>query len=518
MTVTILDLLARHVGGDKIIRVSGKDGGLYHSPCPACGGTDRFLVFPEQPGGDLAQEHGVPGTWACPRHCQTGGDIISFLQEFDGMSFADACAELGITTSAAPRAVRPLRRPQTASATWRPVSYAAPAEAWREHATKMALEAHAAIMHEPSALRWLADRGLPREAVEAYRLGWLAGEDKQTGTKIFRQRSSFGLQPKANKQTGKEIRVMCIPRGITIPAWSADGQCLRLRIRRPNKDIDKSNPRDSKYRLVPQPEPIYSAPLVLPPVGVDPELATWVVVEAELDAYAVHYACAGRVGVVAVLTVSVHPDAVAHAALAPSARILVSLDFDQVREDGKPIPTAKAWPWWEATYPQARLWPVPKGKDPGDAVAQGVNLWDWVRAGMPIVATPSTPSTPSTGASGPGTMGLAPFVCPSGGRADSAVVVDVEKKPVRPWPEYFDDWMPPVAVVELAKFWRGKPIEFRKQSDGGGGWVYDPRWGSKYPTVLHDFLRLGESDDVWKWLEEHAADVITSRNFLFIWG
>lgn len=512
MTATILDLLTRHVGGDKIIRVSGKDGGLYHSPCPACGGTDRFMVFPDQAGGELAQQHGAPGTWSCPRHCQTGGDIISFLQEFDGMSFVQACAELGIETAGAPRAARPLRRPHAAATSFSPTVYAAPAKAWREHATKMATEAHAALLREPSAMRWLADRGLPLAAVETYRLGWLAGEDKQTGTKLFRARAAFGLPPKFDQAAGREIRVLCIPRGIAIPAWSADGQCLRLRIRRPNKDIDKSNPRDPKYRLVPQPEPIYSAPLVLPPVGIAPELATWVVVEAELDAYAVHHACGGRVGVVAVLTVSVHPDAVAHAVLAPSARILVALDFDAPREDGKPIPTAKAWPWWEATYPQARLWPVPQGKDPGDAFAQGVDLWTWVRAGMPLVAAPST------GASGSGTLGLAPFVGSSGGRADSGVVVAVEEPPVRPWPEYFADWMPPASVVELAKFWRGKPVEFQKTPDGGGAWRFDPDWAARYPVAMHDFLTMGESGDVWRWLDEHAADVITSRNFLFIWG
>ncbi|MDO9584772.1 MAG: primase-helicase zinc-binding domain-containing protein [Desulfomicrobium sp.] len=512
MTATILDLLSRHVGGDKIVRVSGKDGGLYHSPCPACGGTDRFMVFPDQPGGDLAQQHGVNGTWSCPRHCQKGGDIISFLQEFDGMSFAEACAELGISNSNAPRAMRPLRRPQAASASFSPIVYSAPSATWREHATKLATEAHAALLREPSALRWLDDRGLPLPAVQKYRLGWLAGEDKQTGTKVFRQRAAFGLPPKVDMQTGKETRVICIPRGITVPAWAQDGQCLRLRIRRPNKDIDKTNPRDAKYRLIPQPEPIFSAPLVLPPVGVSPELATWVVIEAELDAYAVHYACGGRVGVVAVLTVSVHPDAVAHAALAPSARILVALDFDQVREDGKPVPTAKAWPWWEATYPQARLWPVPKGKDPGEAYAQGVNLWDWVRSGMPIVAAPST-TAPEVG-----TMGPAPFVCPSGGRGVSAVASAVECPPVRPWPENFGDWMPPAVIVELAKFWRGKPVEFRKDADGGSGWRFDPDWAVKYPQSVHDFLTMGDSADVWRWLDEHEADVITSRNFLFIWG
>ena len=78
--------------------------------------------------------------------------------------------------------------------------------------------------------------------------------------------------------------------------------------------------------------------------------------------------------------------------------------------------------------------------------------------------------------------------------------------------------MPPHTVIELAKFWRGKPVEFRKTGDGGCGWHFDPDWAAKYPQSLHDFLTMGGSDDVWKWLDEHVADVVTSRNFLFIWG
>jgi len=507
MSATILDLLARHVGADKIIRVGGKDGGLYHSPCPACGGTDRFMTFPGQPGGDMAQQHGVNGTWSCPRHCQKGGDVISFLQEFDGMSFTEACAELDITVAKAPRTYRPLRRPQAATATFEPDAYQAPSAVWREHAAKLATEAHAALLREPSALRWLADRGLPLEAVTAYRLGWLAGEDRD-GTKIFRQRAAFGLPPKT--KDGREVRSMCIPRGITIPAWSRDGQCLRLRIRRPNRDLDASNPHDPKYMLVTQPDPKWSAPLVLPPVGVLPELATWVIVEAELDAMTLHHACGGRVGVVAVLSVAMRPDAVAHAALSVATRILVALDFDKPAEDGRPTPTAKAWPWWEAAYPHARLWPVPQGKDPGEAFAAGVALRDWVRAGMPLACAVPPAVRQDSGTSGP-----SPLVDPNGGRGEKALPAAV--KPVRPWPEYFGDWMPPAAVVELAEFWPGKPLEFRKEGDGGG-WRYDPDWAASYPQSLHDFLTMAEASDVWRWLDEHAADVVTSRNFLFIWG
>ena len=55
-------------------------------------------------------------------------------------------------------------------------------------------------------------------------------------------------------------------------------------------------------------------------------------------------------------------------------------------------------------------------------------------------------------------------------------------------------------------------------TDGGAGWVFDPAWAAKCPQSVHDFLTMGDSPDVWRWMDEHDADVITPRNFLFIWG
>jgi hypothetical protein len=112
-------------------------------------------------------------------------------------------------------------------------------------------------------------------------------------------------------------------------------------------------------------------------------MATWVIVESELDAMAVHHACGGAVGVLSVLTVSGKPDVAAHRYLLRAVRILLALDADQDKEDGS-NPGAGAWPWWERTYAQARLWPVPEGKDPGEAFALGVDLRAWVSAGMPV--------------------------------------------------------------------------------------------------------------------------------------
>lgn len=385
MSELLLRLLREKVEPSKVKKVSGSKGGEYHSPCPMCGGTDRFVVFPDQPsGGALCQKHGITGTWSCPRHCEKGGDALTWLMEINGLSFPAACAELGIQVDAKdrPRGYRPVRAPRQAQKdAFTPVQYEPPVAVWREHATKLALEAHERLLQTPAMLRYLAARGLPETAVRACRLGYIAAEGKQKDC-IYRARAAFGL-PEKRGPAGKLVRAVRIPRGITIPAWSAAGECLRIRIRRRDVDRDPNNPKDPKFLLVPQPGQPYSAPLMLPPVDVSPDLATWVVVEAEMDAMAVHHACGGKVGVLSILTVRVKPDALAHAALARAARILVALDFDADKADGS-NPGADAWPWWQRTYPQARLWPVPEGKDPGEAFACGVDLAEWIFTGVPL--------------------------------------------------------------------------------------------------------------------------------------
>ncbi len=385
----LLQLLREKVDPSKIRRVSGRQGGEYHSPCPLCGGTDRFTVFPAQAGGELCQKHGFAGTWACPRGCGKGGDVISWLMDVEGMTFAAACAELKIPLQGQNdgqdqprRTYRPLRAPRREpSEGFAPASYAPPAEQWRAQATKLATDAHVRLLETPAMLRYLAARALPEAAVRAYRLGYIEAEGKQTDC-IFRSRAAFGLGEKKGQQ-GKPVRAFRIPRGITIPAWSAEGDCLRIRIRRRDAHRDKTNPKDPKYLLVPQPGQPFSAPLMLPPTDVPADLATWVIVEAELDAMAVHHACGGAVGVLSILTVRGRPDQTAHAALARAARILVALDVDEDKPDGS-NPGADAWPWWKRTYPQAKLWPVPEGKDPGEAFARGVDLAGWIAAGTPL--------------------------------------------------------------------------------------------------------------------------------------
>lgn len=89
MSVHILDLLADLF---KIYpkKVSSADGGKYHSPCPGCGGKDRFIVWTDQ-------NDGMGGYW-CNQCSQKDGkpkDNVQFLVEFKGMEYPEAFAYVG---------------------------------------------------------------------------------------------------------------------------------------------------------------------------------------------------------------------------------------------------------------------------------------------------------------------------------------------------------------------------------------------------------------------------------------
>ena len=373
----ILDLLKSR--GLSPQKKASTHGGEYASPCPACGGHDRFLSWPDQ---------GERGTWYC-RHCGQGGDAIEFLRVFDGLSFAEACQRLGIKRE---YHRKPLTLPKaSAPEPFAPKEHALPSPLWQEKAGKLLDFAHNELLADKDQLAKLAARGLPRPAVERFRLGFLPGEQVkktgQTGDCYYRGRASWGLPEEKN---GKgEAKKLWIPRGLVIPAIGQSGEVgarravplLRLRVRR--LDIDRQRFQwEMKFVVVPG---SFMGPLCLIPSG---GAKAFVVVESELDAMACLWAAeqAGLpVGALAVGTNRGKPDAAAHALLAKSAAILVALDYDAPDKNGN-RPGAQGFAWWREQYRQAERWPVIVGKDVGEAVAQGMDIADWLRAGLPPAA------------------------------------------------------------------------------------------------------------------------------------
>lgn len=336
-----LGLAQRHV---LLRKASSTKGGEWHGPCPWCGGVDRFHVWPEQDGGR--------GTYWC-RSCGKGGDAIQFLRDCEGMTFKEACDYLNIKVDekqnskqdAAPHEYRP-REPQT------------PAELWREKAEKFIAWAQERLQENRDAIGWLAARGISAGAAAKYRLGWNPGED---GKDIYRARKTWGL-PDILKENGKH-KALWLPVGLVIPQMSG-GVVSRVRIRRP-----EGEPR---YYVLPGSS---SATMLL-----EEGRKAFVVVESELDAIACA-AATDLAGAVALGTLEGKPDAAAYRTLKGATQILNALDFGD--EGGGKEAARRAMKWWKEQFgDQCDRRPVPKGKDPGEAYALGIDLGAWIKGGL----------------------------------------------------------------------------------------------------------------------------------------
>jgi hypothetical protein len=355
-----------------------RQGNGWNGPCPLCGGvpgrSDRFMVWPDrdQGLGDTCAKHGLTGVWSC-RQCGKSGDTIAYLMLTEDMDFKAALAELGIEGGRRSFRRRPApAEPPIAGSHFTPAPLQRPSAKWGEYAAKLLDEAAEAIKTEQPALRWLASRGIPPAAVARYRIGYVR-EDGSKYPGRWRARSALGLEPKEGDD-GRMRDKIFIPRGIIIPSFAVDGSIMNMRIRRLKADISRpmANGRlPPKYLEI---EGSSTAPMFLRAPGAD-SMTAYFITEAELDAVLIHYAAGACVGAVAVRTNRGKPDAALHGKLLASVRICVALDFDEAGAAGVP--------WWEDTYRQAVRWPVPDGKDPGDAFHLGVDISEWVAAGLP---------------------------------------------------------------------------------------------------------------------------------------
>ena len=390
--ISVEQLWREDVSG-KIISVSG--GTELRGQCPNCGGTDRFGVFPEQKKGK--------GSYFCGRFkgsantgCAKGGDIIQYLRDFRGMSFADACGFLGIETKNTNQqsylrysSPRPSHKTSQAKAAFIPVDKMYPPEVvdpakWREHGMKFVNECHAALMKRPTSIAYLMHRGISLEVIKEYKLGYHAGQTTRgkDGQPTYRPWPSWGL--KDEKKTGGRSRLIALPAGIVIPYIVSDN-LHRITIRRNVPDSNgivyhyvKGSMRDLWFT--------------------NPEAKVFVTIEAELDCLAVISVAGDIVGTIGIGTTGAKPDKRIHAIANKSQCILGCLDFDKPRKNPKTgrteMPGGYGSVWWSKTYPQHKRWPVPVGKDPGEAFQAGVvNLRAWLILGMPSHLRPKEKTT-----------------------------------------------------------------------------------------------------------------------------
>lgn len=333
----------------KLIKVASTHGGEWQGPCPGCGGNNRFHVWPEQQDGK--------GSYWCRTEsgCGKAGDNIQFLIDFEGMDFRQACAYLKIDIPDRPEGYRPAP-PSREKNEFTPREHTRPADLWQEKAENFVAWAQANLAGKDQVLKWLAERGIDASAVNDYRLGWNPGEN---GKDYYRARKAWGLPEQFRED--KKPKALWIPIGLVIPCI-VDGVVHRIRIRRP-----EGEPR---YYVL--------AGSSMSAMIVEPARRAFVVVEAELDAIAI--GVNNRLaGAVALGSVSAKPDAVACEVLQGALQIMNALDYDAAG--------AKAAAWWKEHFPRCDRWPVPRGKDPGEAYRMGIDLEQWIIAGLPPALT-----------------------------------------------------------------------------------------------------------------------------------
>lgn len=316
-------------------RTAATHGGEYHSPCPECGGDDRFCLWPKE---------GTDGRYWC-RQCDKSGDAIQFCRDFMGLSFQESCDKLRIERSANYR-LRYQPKP-----VFSPRVSIPPKEQWKLQAFRflqkcMGLDTGLGLLKST-----LIERGLSAETALQFKLAY----NPRT---IWAPRKDWGLDEQYN-DNGR-LKTVWLPRGPVIPTFLPGEQLpCRLKIRR-----DEWQPEDDypKYVEITGSQSQYS-------IYGDTNLPL-ILVEAEFDAILLQQEAADLCCSIALNGAGKKPDTSVDQILKSAAVILFSLDFD---EAGK-----REFAFWKKTYPKIIPWPTPVGKSPSEAFLQGVDLREWL--------------------------------------------------------------------------------------------------------------------------------------------
>jgi DNA primase len=228
----------------------------------------------------------------------------------------------------------------------------APSKEWVMHASDFVDQAHERLLRKSDALEYLTRRGLPFAAVKLYKLGW---SDKD----LFLPRASWGLAEQL------DTRSLWIPRGLVIPIMEHDGKVVRLKVRRYDWHEGDKLP---KYVAIP------GSMNGLSIIGTNKQAKIVVVVESELDAYALDFIARDLICTIAVGSNIKNPDNVTDRLACKAQHLLISHDNDDAG--------TKMLNKWQRLYPHARNYPTPIGKDIGEAIQNEFNIREWLLAAM----------------------------------------------------------------------------------------------------------------------------------------
>jgi len=310
-------------------------GGEYAGACPWCGGKDRFRVWPNYKNGRY---------WC--RQCGKNGDCIQYLRDGKGFSYKEACEYLNVQ----PKYNQTEFIRNNESPVWTPRLTLQPEKAWQKKAKYFLDNTSQNIPKK--ILGWLYDRGLSKKTIEKYKLRWNLKN-------LFKERKSWGLAEIISDQTNKPKKLW-LPCGLVIP-YIADGKIIRLRVRRFSSD-------NQPYIIVPGSD---TRPMILS----NDNNKTVVVLESELDALMIHEKAGDIVCVIALGNAQSRPDRITDKILKQAELILLALDYDDAG-------SKESVNWWPEHYDNIQRWPSAIGKDPGEDYQKGIDIREWIKAGL----------------------------------------------------------------------------------------------------------------------------------------
>jgi DNA primase len=313
---------------------SNTAGGEYFSPCPSCGGKDRFYLQPHKKMSKCI------GYYRC-RQCNACGDAIKFAREFLHLSFTEAAEAAQATISNIPAPTIEFKPTFT--------TLQKPPELWIDKATEFVLHSYQQLILKEEMLEYLHTRGISIETINHYKIGW-------NNKPQYISRPSWGLDHQVN--ANGETRSLWIPRGIVIPCMESKGSVVRLKIRR-----WEYNDTLPKYIA------ISGSMNGLNIIG-DQTKNVMIVVESELDAYAIESTASDIAFVISVGSNIKNPDNLTDYLAKKAENLLICHDND---EAGK-----KMLLKWKRLYNHAKACPTPIGKDIGNAIEKGLDIRQWI--------------------------------------------------------------------------------------------------------------------------------------------
>ena len=344
--------------------------GTYSGPCPFCGGTDRFTVFP--------QSGRWGGNCTC-RKCPPNADgklrsynFVDLLMRLGSLTkseaYAAAKASFVVATSEADI--------QASAITLQKPDFIV----WNSFVEALAVESQRALFSEPSnwGLSYLIDnRHLSVETIKSLGLGYI---------------SKNGYLPAKDMGFLSETDRVIFKEGIFIPARDANGRIIAVDIRcRPGSESKHYVIRGSRR----EPEILHGNSRAV------------ILVESFLDAALIWQTCKDLCSVGVLYSAQMKATPEFAAALKKYPVIIYAGDTD---EAGR-----KNFGYWYEHF-GARRWLIPAryGKDPCEGVDNGLDVREWITACLvdyPI---------------------LFPELTVSGSVADSTDTVNMLQEPIAP--------------------------------------------------------------------------------------